>query len=306
MKKVIVTGGAGFIGSHLVDALVRADVSVCVIDKKKPRRAIKNDSARYKKINIQSEDAYKLILKEKPDVVFHLAAHIHDRESVREPVMNAQDNILGTLNILEAVRKLKDTRVVFSSTGGVIYGNQEGVPHSENVVPEPVTPYAISKLTAEKYLHFYHKVLQISYAALRFGNVYGPRQDSSAESGAIGIFAASLLKGEQVFINNNGETTRDYVFVHDAVNALLLAAKSDEIGVFNIGTGIETSTNELFELVREAVGAQAKPDHREEVEDVVKHSALDASLAKKKLGWKPKMLLEEGIQETVRWYSENV
>lgn len=306
IKKAIVTGGCGFIGSHLVDTLIEDGVSVTVIDKKKPRKLWKNAEAKYRKVDVQSEEAYEIVQKAKADVIFHLAAHIHDRESVREPVMNAQNNIIGTLNMLEAVRSIKKGRVIFSSTGGVMYGNQGSYPISEDAVPEPITPYAVSKLATERYLNFYHEVLGTPYIALRLSNVYGPRQDSSAESGAIGIFAAALLKGEPTFIYNDGETTRDYVYIEDAVRALIMAAESEEVGVFNIGTGKETSTNELFEMVREEIGVQAKPDNREDVVDVVKRNALDASRAKKKLGWKPEISLEEGIEKTVSWYRENV
>jgi len=306
VKKVIVTGGSGFIGSHLVDALVDAGIQVTVIDKKKPRKSLKNLHARYRLFDIQSEDAFEVIRKVKPDVVFHLAAHIHDRESVREPIMNAEHNLIGTLNILEALRAVKNGRMIFASTGGVIYGNQKDLPCSEETIPVPETPYAISKLTAERYMNFYHQVLNIPYVALRFANVYGPRQDSSAESGAIGIFASALLRGEQAFINNDGETTRDYVYVSDAVDAFMKALESDYVGVVNIGTGKETSTKELYELVASSVGTQTPPEYREEVLDVVKHSVLDAKRAKKELGWTATTSLETGIEETVNWYRENI
>lgn len=306
MKKAIVTGGAGFIGSHLVDALTLKGVQVTVLDKKKPALSYKNKSAKYKRCDIQSAEAFEFLQKEKVDVIFHLAAHIHDRESVREPVKNAEHNIIGTLNLLEAVKKQSGVRVVFASTGGVIYGNQEEYPVKEDALPRPLTPYAISKLTCEKYLAFYHRTYGTSYAALRFSNVFGPRQDSSAESGAVGIFSANLLNGESVYINNDGETTRDYVYVADAVNALIRAAESDHSGVLNIGTGRELKTVEVFEIVRDSIGSQAAPEFREDVKDIVKRSALDFSHAERVLGWKPEYTFEQGAEETIQWYRENV
>ena len=300
-KKVIVTGGAGFIGSHLVDSLVDISKKVIVIDRRKPRKLNKNVQATYKKMEVQSEEAFELIKKEKPDVVFHLAAHINDRESTHEPVMNADNNIIGTLNMLQATRSCNGTRFVFASTSAV-YGSKDEYPISEDVKFEAHTPYGISKLTAEHYLRFYNKLCGISYIALRFANVFGPRQDSSAESGAIGIFSANLLKGDQVYINNDGQTKRDYIYVKDVVRALTSAAESDFVGVLNVGTGQETTTEDLFEMVRDEVGSQAQPEYREEIEDLVKRSALDASEAKKILNWKPEVSLQEGIEETVDWY----
>ncbi len=305
IQKAIVTGGSGFIGSHLVDALVKAGVKVTVIDKKKTRKAYRHEEVKYRLFDIQSPEAAEVIRKAKADVVFHLAAHIHDRESVAEPIMNAQNNIMGTLNILEAIRAVGKGRVVFASTSAIV-GEAEEFPVAESKSLLPVSPYAISKFTAERYLHFYHRVLSVPYAALRFANVYGPRQDSSAESGAVGVFASRLLRGESALVNNDGLTTRDYVYVGDVVRALLLAAEANVCDVFHIGTGLETSTLELFHAVREEVGVQADPDFREEVKDIVKRSALDSAKAKSVLGWEPEVSLEEGIEKTVAWYRDNI
>jgi UDP-glucose 4-epimerase len=304
-KTVIVTGGSGFIGSHLVDRLVEQAKRVVVIDKVRPPRALKNKKAVYKKIDVQDEDVINIFKKEQPDVVFHLAAHIFDRESMEDPVKNAQDNILGSLNVFEGMRLFGKGKIVFASTG-VTYGMQTQLPVSESMVPLPATPYAVSKLTGERYLHFYNEVHGVPSVALRLGNVYGPRQDSSAESGAIGIFAAKLLQGRRPFINNDGETTRDYIYVDDVIDAMLKAAESDYVGILNIGTGIETTTQDLFELVREEVGAQSVPDRREEVMDVLKRVALKNAKAKEILGWEPSTSLQEGITKTVAWYREHL
>lgn len=302
-KHVIITGGSGFIGSHVVDAMLERAERVTVIDKQKPPRQVKRKEATYRILNIQDERISAVFQKAKPDLVIHLAAHIDDRHSVIDPVANAKDNVLGTLRVLEAARASGMPRVVFASTG-ILYGNQSSYPAKETDVPHPATPYAVSKLTGERYLHFYHVVHGLSYAALRFGNVYGPRQDSSKETGAIGVFTTNLLKGEPAFVNNDGSTTRDYVYVGDVVESILRAAGSDVVGVFNVGTGIETSTSQLFTDVSEAVGVNIAPQEREEVVDVIKRAALDSSLAHDKLGWAPETSLETGIEKTVAWYRE--
>jgi len=301
---VVVTGGAGFIGSHLVDALVPIAKRVVSIDGKKIRKAWKNSGAKYKTFDIRDEDLVEECLKkEKPDVVFHLAAHIHDRESVREPLMNADYNIIGSIKVFEAARKYAK-KVVFSSTG-IVYGEQEP-PFTLDMTPMPVTPYAISKLAGERYLAFYNKVFDLPYVALRPGNIYGPRQDASAESGAIGIFASRFMKGEQVFMNNDGKTTRDYLYVDDFVNALLLSGESNITGIFNVATGIGTETQQVYELVSEAVGVQTKPESREEILDFPKFVHFDISEFVKRFGWKPETSLEDGVEKTVEWYRDNV
>ena len=305
-KNVIVTGGAGFVGTHLVNALVDQAERVVVIDQNKPLKAKKNAKAFYRKLDIRTDDIEEVFKKEKPDVVFHLAAHIDDRESIREPIMNAEHNLIGSINVFEATRKYAKGKMIFASTGGVIYGEQEILPISEDAIPRPLTPYAVSKLTGERYLHFYHQIYDLPYVALRFGNIYGPGQDESAECGAIAIFTARLLKGQEVYINNDGQTTRDYVHVEDVVRALLLAADSDVVGIYNIGTGIETATIDLFDKVRHVIGIEAAPEFREEVEDVIKRSALDAKRAKADLGWESEISLEDGIEKTVQWYGDNV
>jgi len=303
-ETVVVTGGAGFLGSHLVDALVSVSKKVVVIDKKKPRARQKNALAKYVIADIAHPGTEQLVASYKPEVIFHLAAHIHDRESMREPVMNAENNIVGSLHVFEAARAVSKTRVVFASSS-VVYGNQEQIPIVETATPMPLTPYAISQLACEQYLRFYFETFQVPYTVLRMANVYGPRQDESAESGAVGIFAARFLKGEPVYINNDGSTTRDYVYIADAVDALLRAAHSSFIGIVNVGSGVEVETNAVFERVREAVGVQAAPDYREQIQDAVKRVALDIHLIGKTFDWSPTVSLEEGILKTVEWYREN-
>jgi UDP-glucose 4-epimerase len=302
-QTVIVTGGAGFIGSHLVDALVERVKRVVVIDKRKVSKAWKNAKATYKVSDIRDASFGEWVQKYKPGTIFHLAAHIDDRESVHEPAMNADNNIIGSLNVFEAARKHGVKKVLFASTG-VVYGQQGTVPIAIDAQTHPMTPYAISKLTAEQYLRFYRSVYDLSFAALRLGNVYGPRQDGSVECGAIAIFSSRFLAGDQVYVNNDGKTTRDYVHVSDVVQAFLLAAGSDTSGVYNVGTGEGTETLKLYELVQDAVGVHAQPNWREDIQDELKHVALDASLTTKDFGWAPQIMIEQGVQDTVNWYRD--
>ena len=302
---VIVTGGSGFIGSHLVDRLVDQAKRVVVIDKARPSKLNKNPKAVYKKIDIRDEAVVNVFKKEQPDLLFHLAAHILDRESMREPALNAQHNVIGALHAFEGMRRFGKGKVVFTSSCAV-YGNQTTLPITEVVVPSPETPYGITKFVGEQYLRFYHRHHDIPFVALRLGNVYGPRQDSSAESGAISIFTSKLLRGEVATINNDGRTTRDYVYVQDVVSAHLMAAESSYVGVANIGTGVGTSTEDVFTSVRDAVGSQSVADRDESVADLLTNIRLDASLAKNQFGWEPQTRFEEGLQETVSWYRKHI
>ncbi len=304
-KTVIVTGGAGFVGSHLVDELIARGDKVVVIDKVKPEKNRKNESAKYIKINIQDSDVLDIFKKYKPGVVYHLAAHLHDRESVEKPVVNAMDNIIGFLNICEGVKKAGKAKIIFTSSCAV-YGLQDKLPIDESCEPTPGTPYGISKLTGEKYLHFFNMTYGIPYIAFRPGNIYGPRQDSSAESGVVGIFASRLLKGQTAIMNNDGKTTRDYIYVADVVSALIKASESKFVGVLNLGTGKQTSTADVFEKVRCVVGTKAMFDWNKNQQDATKYMELDAGKAKKELSWEPLMSIDEGIKATVKWYRENI
>lgn len=307
MKKALVTGGSGFIGSHLVDALVVSGVEVMVVDLVAPKAERVNASAIYVQTDIRDEAVRDAFLRFHPDVVFHLAAHVDDRASVLDPVMNAEHNVLGTLNVLEASRLSGARRFVFASTG-IAYGNVAAVPVDESVVAKPLTPYAVSKLTGERYANCYQTLYGMTYMALRLGNVYGPRQDQSKECGAVAIFTRRLLQGEPVILNNDGLTTRDYVHVFDVVRAFMSAAEVNTSGVVNVGTGIETSTQHLYELVVRAVspglGESGTPVLRPEVQDMVKRCALRFDTASRELSWSPSISLEDGVTQTVSWYRE--
>lgn len=301
MSSILITGGSGFIGSHLVDALIARGDEVTVVDILPAHPVWGNARATYVQRDIRDEHLADVFIDAKPEYVIHLAAHIDDRASVREPVENAEHNILGTINVLDAARLSGVRRVVFASTG-VVYGDQGVLPIVEDAVPRPLTPYAVSKLTGERYLRYFTLQLGLSACALRLANVYGPRQDGSKECGAIAIFTKKLLAGEAPFLNGDGKTTRDYVYIDDVVSAFLGVLESSEETVANIGTGIETSTEEVFLRVTEAVGADIKPLPRPEVRDLVARIALSSAKAEEIFGWKSKKSFSEGVRETVEWY----
>ncbi len=305
MSSILITGGSGFIGSHLVDALVERGDEVTVVDIVPAHPVWGNEKATYVQRDIRDTHLADMFMDVRPEYVIHLAAHIDDRASVREPVENAEHNILGTINVLDAARISGAKRVLFASTG-VVYGNQDILPITEDAVPKPLTPYAVSKLTGERYLRYFTLQLGLSTCTLRLANVYGPRQDGSKECGAIAIFTKKLLAKESPFINGTGKTTRDYVYVADVVDAFLRALASSNETVMNIGTGIETSTEEIFAHVAQAVGASQKPLYRPEVTDLVSRVSLSYAKAQDVLGWKPVKQLGEGIEETVKWYREKV
>lgn len=299
--KALVTGGSGFIGSHLVDALVADGVAVTVVDKVLPSPNITNAKATYVHMDIKDDGLREVFANAEPDVVFHLAAHIDDRESVRQPVMNAEENVLGSLNVFEAARLAGAKKIIFTSTG-VVYGNASALPIAESAPAQPLTPYAVSKLTGERYLNFYFSLYKLPYVALRLSNVYGPRQDGSKECGAIAIFTSRLLRGGGVQINDDGMTTRDYVYVHDVIGALIAAAKTEEVGVINIGTGVQTTTNDVLAVIANSIGVTPVITPRPDIIDEVKHVALDTSLAKKMLDWTSTTPFADGVAKTVESY----
>jgi len=303
ISRAIVTGGSGFIGSHLVDALVERGVDVTVVDMAEPK--YRNAKASYVTQDIRREGMEEVFANVKPDVVFHLAAHIDDRASVLEPVMNAEHNVLGSLRVFEAARLAHAKKIIFASSG-VVYGQAAKLPITEKAPTNPLTPYAISKLTGEQYLHFYQNQYGLQFVAFRIANVYGPRQDGSKESGAIAIFTNKVMAGEAPFINDNGLTVRDYIHVSDVVNAFITAAESDVSGVFNCGTKVGTATRELYAMVANELGSPLELIARPEVKDAVKSVILKPVQARKLLGWKPKVRLARGLRQTLKWYKAKI
>jgi len=305
MKKVLVTGGAGFIGSHLVDELVSRGYQVIVIDNLSTgKKENLNPRAKFYKLDIQDSKISDVFQEEKPEIVFHLAAQINVRKSVEDPIENGKNNIMGSLNLLENCKKFKIQKVVFSSTGGAIYGDANIIPTPEDYIESPLSPYGIEKLAVDKYLNYYYRVFGLPYISLRYANVYGPRQNPKGEAGVIAIFIDKMLSGQQPIINGDGKQTRDFVYVKDVVRANLLALSKSQVGIFNVGTGRETNINSIFQELRKLINSDFKEIHGPAIPGEQKRSCLDYSKIKKELGWEPQYSLEEGLKETVEWFRE--
>jgi len=305
--KILVTGGAGFIGSHIADALLERGHDVHVMDDLSSgvRRNVPSDAVLHV-CDIRGEEAAELFDEHQFEVLVHHAAQMDVRASVRDPRYDADVNIGGTLNLLEAGRRSGLRKVVFASTGGAIYGEPEYVPQDEEHSQQPLSPYGITKLATEKYLHYYKHAHDISFVALRYANVYGPRQNAQGDAGVVAIFTRMMLEGKQPTINGTGEQTRDYVFVKDIVEANLQAIDHASSGIFNIGTSKETSVNELFEYVREATESDADPVHGPAKPGEQERSVLSFEKARNTLSWMPDTDIRDGIRETVRWFESHM
>jgi UDP-glucose 4-epimerase len=296
--RAIVTGGAGFIGSHVADALLARDDEVHVLDDlSKGRRERVAEGAELHVADIRDPDA--AFERARPTVVFHLAAQADVRVSVERPAYDADVNVLGTVRILEAARR-HGARVVFASTGGAIYGECDG-PASETAERRPLAPYGASKLAGEEYLATWNRLYGTQHVALRLGNVYGPRQEPHGEAGVVAIFMGLLRAGGMPTIYGDGAQTRDYVFVADVVAAMVAAAGHDAGGVFNVGTGRETSVVDLYHAVQRAASVEREPEFAAARLGELQRSVLDISRAQRELGWRPQRSLDEGLAETWRW-----
>jgi UDP-glucose 4-epimerase len=303
--KVLVTGGAGFIGSHLVDRLIQEGHEVVVVDNLLTgKRRNLNKEARFYKQDIQSSRLERVFSRERPLLVMHLAAQVDLRRSVEDPIFDAQVNILGTLNLLVQAVKYGTRKVIFASSGGAIYGEQDVFPAPESHPIRPLSPYGISKLNGEQYLAYYQRVSGIQHVILRYSNVYGPRQDPEGEAGVVAIFMGKMLAGEQPLINGNGRQTRDFVFVDDVVEANLAAMGKEVQGIYNVGTAEETSINDLFRLLVELTNAGCKELHGPAKKGEQARSVVDISRLRQELGWEPKVPLREGLKRTVEFFRE--
>jgi len=302
--KILVTGGAGFIGSNTVDSLVDQgafDISV-IDDLSSGKRGQLNRAARFYQGDLRNRAFVKeVVAREQPAVMLHLAAQMDVRRSVADPVFDAEVNLIGVLNLLEEGRAHGLRRVVFSSTGGAIYGEQEAFPCDEDHPLRPVSPYGVAKLATEKYLFFYQLQYGIDYLALRYANVYGPRQDPHGEAGVVAIFCARMLEGHPVKIFGDGEQTRDYVYVGDVVRANLAGLASNASGAINIGTGIETSVNQLYgELAAE--NFQLKPIYEAPRPGEQRRSVISPARALRELKWAPEVPLASGLARTYDFF----
>ncbi|MBI4686481.1 MAG: SDR family oxidoreductase [Nitrospirae bacterium] len=302
--KVVVTGGAGFIGSHITDKLINnGDEVVIVDDLSTGRQENINGKAKFYKIDIQSPELESIFEKEHPDYVCHQAAQKDVRISVSDPIYDARINILGTLNLLQNCIKYNVKKVVFASTGGAIYGEQEVFPVPETHPTRPISPYGVAKLVAEHYLYYYKTIYGLDYVSLRYANVYGPRQDPHGEAGVVAIFIQKMLNGEQPIINGDGEQTRDFVYVDDVARANILAIRNNSSeNVFNIGTGIETTVTQLFIRIRESVAPSIEEKHGVAKEGEQLRSVIDFTQAKKILKWEPIVSLDEGLEKTLVYF----
>jgi UDP-glucose 4-epimerase len=301
--KVLVTGGAGFIGSHVTDAYVAAGHDVIVVDDLSTgKRENLNPKARFHQLDIQDPKVLDLIRDERPAALNLHAAQMDVRRSVADPLFDARVNILGTVNLLEAARKANVRRVLFVSSGGAVYGEQEKFPAPESHPTNPVSPYGVSKRAGELYAFFYQAEYQLPFVALRYANVYGPRQDPHGEAGVVAIFSQKMLRGEPVTINGDGKQTRDYVFVGDVVRANVLALESTATGPFNIGTGVETDVSELARLLLAASGSRSEVRHGPAKQGEQRRSVVDSARATGVLGWRPETPIADGLRRTVEWF----
>ncbi|HTP16955.1 MAG TPA: NAD-dependent epimerase/dehydratase family protein [Streptosporangiaceae bacterium] len=300
--RVLVTGGAGFIGSHLADALLARGDEVSVVDDLSSGRQTRLDSrVELHEVSItDSEPLAEIVSRERPALICHLAAQIDVRASVALPAADAQTNVVGTVNVLEAARAA-DVRVLMCSTGGALYGKDAPIPSMESVLPLPESPYGIAKYCAEQYLGLYNRLHAARHSVLRLANVYGPRQDPSGESGVIPIFCSRLLAGEQPIIYGDGSQTRDYVYVGDAVAAFLAAADGGRPGTWNIGTGKEVSVIELAGMIGAAAGRNAVPEFAPQRPGELQRSALAVERARQDLGWQATTALGDGVATVYRW-----
>lgn len=306
MAKILVTGGAGFIGSHLVDGLVDKENQVSIIDNLSTGKIENiNPKTTFHNADICDAAVDGIFQKEKPEIVFHLAAQIDVRKSVADPLADAQTNILGSLNIIETARRHNVKKIIFTSTGGAIYGDADVVPTPETYRELPLSPYGIAKLSIEKYLYYYGAVFGLRYAVLRLANVYGPRQNSKGEAGVVAIFCDKMLAGQQPVINGAGRQTRDFVYVDDVVAAETAALRVKKNGTYNIGTGKETNINGIFKQLNRLLGSNFKMAHAPAKPGEQKRSCLDIAKAKKELGWQPEHGVEDGLKKTAEWFLES-
>ena len=304
MAKILVTGGAGFIGSHVVDLFIDQGYEVVIVDDLSTGRASNlNPAAKFYQVDIRSPQLRDVFEAEKPDYVSHHAAQMDVRRSVAQPLFDADINILGSINLLEIAKEFQIKRFIYISTGGAVYGEPETLPCDESHPINPICQYGASKHTVEHYLYMYYVNYDLKYTVLRYPNVFGPRQDPHGEAGVVAIFTGRMLAGESVTINGDGEQTRDFVYVGDCAQANLLAVTIDhEPGIYNLGWGRPTSINEICSVLVDITDYSLPVQYGPAKVGETRHIYLDASKAKKDLGWLPTVTLEEGLEKTVGYF----
>jgi len=306
--RILVTGGAGFIGSHVADRYINDGHRVIVVDNLTTGKLEHlNPRVQFYQLDIRDQGMEEIFAREKPEVVNHHAAQIDVRKSVMDPLFDAGVNILGMLHLLEKALKHGVSRFLFASSGGAIYGDQpeNDEPASEELPFRPMSPYGVAKATGELYLNYYKIVYGLEYVALRYGNVYGPRQDPFGEAGVVAIFTEKLLADGQPLINGDGLQTRDYVYVEDVAEANALALHPKVSGAFNIGTGVEKNVNELFLNLANVTGKSAREVHGPAKPGEQRRSVLNCARARTGLSWKAQVSFEEGLRRTVEYFKKN-
>jgi len=299
--KILVTGGAGFIGSHLVNSLVKKGHKVVVLDNLSTgKKNFLSGETKIYRLSLSSPKIFEVFKKERPRVVYYLAGPINLRRKIDNPLFGASLNFFNNFKrILDCSRLFKTKKFIFISSGGALYSGARVIPTPEDYPVCPGSLYGLANLILEKFLEEYYKNYGLNFIILRFSNIYGPRQ---WEQGVIPSFIISILKNKSLIINGDGKQTRDFIYIDDAVRALLIAAKTRKIGIFNVGSGRETNLNELFKKITEILNIQIKPNYCPAVEKGVQRSALDFSKIKKELSWQPNYSLDKGLKETINWF----
>mgnify|MGYP000524030512 CR=1 FL=1 len=305
--KYLVTGGAGFIGSHVADLLVKGGHEVVIVDDlSSGTKENIHSKATFEKCDIRDEECMRAVFeKYRPDFVYHFAAQLSVRKSVEDPVFDAQVNIIAFIHLLNLSKEFLVKKVIFASSAGTVYGDKEELPVPETVDTRPECPYGISKLAMEKYAYYYYLTYQLPYVALRFSNVYGPRQNPHGEAGVVGIFTERMLEGKECFINGDGETTRDFVYVDDVADACILALDEEVIGEYNISRGVQTSVNTIAELLVEYTEYGKEVPHREAKPGEQRYGEYDSTLYQEKTGWSPDIDIKTGLKQTVEWFQKH-
>jgi UDP-glucose 4-epimerase len=301
--KILVTGGAGFIGSNIVDRYIEDGYDVVVIDNLSTGKVENvNKNSKFYKVDICDERIKDIFEMENPDIVSHHAAQIDLRKSVEDPIFDSKVNILGSINIIDNCIKYGVKKIIFASSGGAIYGEQNIFPAPEYHDKNPISPYGINKLTIENYLFYFKKVFNLDYIALRYANVYGPRQDPYGEAGVVAIFTQRFLSGEEPIINGDGKQTRDYIYVDDVVEINKLAINSGFIGSVNIGTGVETDVNTIYDTIMDIIGINMERRYGPPKKGEQRRSSLNIEMAKRVFKWSPKVSVKDGLIRTVNYF----